>query len=398
MIFVVRAFHSRRLQMVFLALLSAVAAALAFQLLGKAYRETGYDFTSYLLSAKALVNGQDPYATGSPFPYVYPLFLAFILVPLTAIPYGLANVLWFAIGLAALLSALYVWIGVTRDETKARLGPHLLVPATALLVLVVNVVQNNLVNGQANLLVLSLVVWSHYFTEQGRNLRAAALLAAAIAIKLTPAILLLHLLVRRRYRALLVSLGLTGLFLYLPCVLTGSAINGYYSRYAHWLRAALMSGPAAGPAHGGDVMYFSVAGFLHRVLPAGGQVGYAGLVGGALALAAVLVIDLRTRDTGAGSSVLALYLISTLLISPVSETHHLIMLLPGLALIWFKTLFDDDYRTAGTTAALAVFFGLFFGAKVASRNPFYFLSVLTLFATVARLALKRPELNRSYRG
>src|SRR5262245_48455862 len=67
----------------------------------RAHRSYGYDFASYLASASALVDGGDPYHTASRFPYIYPLFLAFVLVPLTKVPYDVAVALWFAAGAAS---------------------------------------------------------------------------------------------------------------------------------------------------------------------------------------------------------------------------------------------------------------------------------------------------------
>src|SRR5687767_16017455 len=85
----------------------AVAAIVATIVLGaqtwhKAFRPGGNDLTSYLLSARALWDGQSPYGLDTPFPYIYPLFLAFAIVPLAILPYGAAVIGWFAASVAAL--------------------------------------------------------------------------------------------------------------------------------------------------------------------------------------------------------------------------------------------------------------------------------------------------------
>jgi hypothetical protein len=61
---------------------------LAFQSFHMAAQGISNDFSSYLLSARALVDGSDPYHTGSPFPYIFPLSLAFLLIPFTWLPDG----------------------------------------------------------------------------------------------------------------------------------------------------------------------------------------------------------------------------------------------------------------------------------------------------------------------
>ena len=52
----------------------------------RALRPGGIDLTSYLLSAQALSHGASPYRLPTPFPYLYPPTLAFLLIPLTAVP------------------------------------------------------------------------------------------------------------------------------------------------------------------------------------------------------------------------------------------------------------------------------------------------------------------------
>ena len=68
------------------ALMGGLGVVLLFQAFRMAYRDEGYDFTSYLLVARALRDGGNPYQVAMPFPYLYPLFLAFALMPLTFVP------------------------------------------------------------------------------------------------------------------------------------------------------------------------------------------------------------------------------------------------------------------------------------------------------------------------
>src|SRR2546425_135045 len=94
--------ESPRLHKALRVLLLILAVVFLAQTHRKAARPGGYDFTSYLQSAQALAAGADPYHTGTPFPYIYPLFLAFLLVPLTYVPSAVAVTLWFALGAACL--------------------------------------------------------------------------------------------------------------------------------------------------------------------------------------------------------------------------------------------------------------------------------------------------------
>lgn len=90
-------------------LLGMVLVILLVQTMHKAYRTVAYDFTSYLLSSEALFEGKNPYVTGTLFPYIYTLFLAFVLTPMTVLPYWLANLCWFTVsGTGLLLSFLVI--------------------------------------------------------------------------------------------------------------------------------------------------------------------------------------------------------------------------------------------------------------------------------------------------
>ena len=75
---------------------------LVLGVLHKAHRINGNDFTMYLDAAQALIAGRNPYAIGGTLPYMYPLFLAAMLGPLTAVPRDVAIVVWFLVSVASL--------------------------------------------------------------------------------------------------------------------------------------------------------------------------------------------------------------------------------------------------------------------------------------------------------
>lgn len=91
------------LNRILLVLLLAAFVLFAFQMVHKVNRPDGNDFTSYLNSARALASGNSPYLTGTPFPYIYPATLAFLLMPLSWLPDAVMNVLWPVANLLALV-------------------------------------------------------------------------------------------------------------------------------------------------------------------------------------------------------------------------------------------------------------------------------------------------------
>src|SRR5207248_2773884 len=106
--------------------------------------------------------------------------------PLSVVPPDLALLIWYSILLAALL-----W--TTRsvlDSAYSILRERTVTPFVAVLFGVTYpIIQSNLRNGQANLVVLALCVLAFTATRDGARIRGAAAWAAAIAIKIVPTIL-----------------------------------------------------------------------------------------------------------------------------------------------------------------------------------------------------------------
>jgi hypothetical protein len=384
----------------------AAAAIVATVVLGaqtwhKAFRPDGNDLTSYLLSARALSDGQSPYGLDTPFPYIYPLFLAFVLLPLAALPYGAAVVAWFAASVAA-LGAILVESAFTRIADGRRQGSDLAIAATILITF--NVIQNNLLNGQVNFFVVLCCVLAvasagppeggHYVGRASpgrRELVAGAWLGAAIALKLMPVLLVVYFLVRRRFRAVLVA-GVTALALALaPALLMGgsgtvepgfSRITGVYSQYARELLVPMMTTPA-----GNATLAYSVASVVQRVLGVG-PAWWLDAICALAVLGVIVAVDVRTwRRRGADLAAAAAYLVAIVLVSPKSETHHLAFAIPAVALC-FGWLFAR--RLAGTPtggqyvllSSAALVAAPFTGA---AEGPMITAAMVFLIAAVTRL-------------
>jgi alpha-1,2-mannosyltransferase len=332
----------------------AAAAIVATVVLGaqtwhKAFRPGGNDLTSYLLSARALWDGQSPYGLDTPFPYIYPPFLAFVIVPLAMLPYGAAVIGWFAASVAALAVVLRRW--AFRSELAMA----------AAVIVTFNVIQNNLLNGQVNLLVVLCCLMSIDVgrvppspgTMRGgpvaRDFAAGLWLGAAIALKLMPALLLVYFLVRRQFRAI-VAAGVTALVLALvPALLIGgsgavesgfSRITGVYSQYARELLMPMMATPAADAT-----LAYSVASVVQRVLGSDPRLWIDALCAAGV-LGAVAFVDVtRWRRRGDDLAAAAAYMVAIVLISPKSETHHLAFAIPAFA--WcFSRVFEAAHRAA----------------------------------------------------
>jgi alpha-1,2-mannosyltransferase len=319
----------RRGAWVALAAMAVTLAVFLAQALHKATRPGGYDLTGYLAATHAMMAGQDPYAAPTLYSYIYPLFLCVVLAPLSVLPSPALDVAWFALGVAALGAS--AWMVLRR--AAPRLSPaDTVVPLAATFVVLAGVVQNNLLNGQVNPLVLLACVLFLAEYLRGRRVSAALLLGAAIALKLTPVVLVVYLLARREWLTVMLA-GLATLVFAaaLPWMVAGPAVAGWYAHYADaFLAARLASGTGAASVAG-----FSLTSMLRLAMPGLAMPVTLALATG-LALAAPVglqVMSWRHPDARREMSVFALYLVAVPLVSPMSEPHHLAMLLPAVAVL-----------------------------------------------------------------
>jgi hypothetical protein len=360
------------------------------QMYGKAYRGHGNDLTSYLLSSKAFQEGRNPYQTGSTFPYIYPLFLCVILLPLSLIPYWLLHFLWF---LASVLALYAVGIILIRQYspafTRKEAGAVFIVP----LLVLFNVIQNNLLNGQVNFIVLLLCMLFLRNYLHSRSLTAALFLSLAIAIKVTPLILLVYLLCRRDFLMVGLVIFMT-LFLSfgVPYIFGGAAAFAYYSSYFH----SFIIGNLAANArivHGFTFSIISIIGFFMPSLPK----LFTFIISGIVSLAPIILIQFISRGQKSMEReilLFSLYMLAILLISPLSETHHLINLLPALSVVVVATLqYSRRYFKIGAVVLSAVLGSLVFGKFFIAAN---LIAIIALYGSVLWLILQNRVNGQSH--
>ena len=352
------------------------------QMYGKAYREHGNDFTSYLLSAKALIDSRSPYQTGSPFPYIYPIFLCVILIPFSMMPYWLLNLLWFLGSVLALYFAGDILIRhYSPAFTRANAGAVFIVPFLFL----INVIQSNLLNGQVNFIVLLLCTLFLRDYLLSRNFTAALFLSMAIAIKVTPIILLVYLLCRRDFLMVGLVIFMTLILSFgVPYIIGGAATFGYYSSYWH---SFIMDNIAVNGqmTHGFAFSLVSIIGFFIPSLPK----LFTFIISGIFSLAPIILIQFISRsEKSKGKEILlfSLYLVAVLLISPLSETHHLINLFPALLVMVVATLqYSRQYFKMGAVVLTVVFASLISGKFYFSAN---LIAIIALYGSMFWLILQ----------
>jgi len=211
--------RTARLAAIFLVLLAAGAVAARSNLY---YQAT--DFFCLYHGARSLVVGHDPYdeawwkeVTGALYPdpsghlvpsscpgrYGYPLWTAFVMLPIGALPIELAASAWMAISLgAALAGAWWAWLAVRGPARLAPLYVVLLVTAQPLWLLVIY--------GQITGVMLGLAGLFALLAARGRAAAGAALAGLALkpqTVALAIPAIALRALALRRWRLLAVAIG-----------------------------------------------------------------------------------------------------------------------------------------------------------------------------------------------
>jgi alpha-1,2-mannosyltransferase len=259
-----------------------------------------------------------------------------LVIPLTWIPLGLAQSLWFALSVATLVGSLLILDRLWQRVRGGAADPILAVPfdvRLAVLCLTLFIpLQNHLRYGQLNLLLLCLcaLFLALHLRERGRS--AAAALDGAIALKLTPAVFLLYLYRGRWYRTAALAFGWTLLLAVgLPALVSSDVLHLYRDAWTQ----------EVGRLVGGPVVYewrtrFTLAAVLTEIWPRVGTVPGLRYAAAAAVLGPIVWVQPRlARDPRGGLFLFALYMTAMPLVSPVSETHHLAVLAGPL---WIRLL------------------------------------------------------------
>lgn len=184
------------------------------------------DFNVFYFAASELLDGRDPYQESlhAWTPYLYPPVLAELMMPLAWLPLAAAAYVWFLISLSAAVIAARLSAGLAGLQTSegaeaaSALPTHWTPSATRLFVewvtgswrrqaliallsavILLRFILDNFKLGQVNLIITALAVAHVYCYATNRRRWSVAALALAIAIKLTPALLLGYHLAKRRW-------------------------------------------------------------------------------------------------------------------------------------------------------------------------------------------------------
>ncbi|MCM6777107.1 glycosyltransferase 87 family protein [Nocardia sp. CDC159] len=279
------------------------------------------DLQVYRLGVQAWWHGADMYGSlpktsmGISLPFIYPPFAALALGPFALLSWHPAALAFFVVSTLALAVTIYLtarrlWDGNTELVLWAA--------ACAIPVgLLLEPVHSTLDFGQVNLLLMVLVAADCLALRP--KWRRGMLIGIAAAIKLTPAAFVIYFLVRKDYRAAITA-AVTGA----AATLLAFAVMPHESTRYWFGGMGNVSGLSGSAFHTNQ----SIQGVLARFQVPEPVFTALWLLLGALVLALVVTAMRRANDNPA--LMLAFNAVFTLLVSPISWSHHWVWVAPAM--------------------------------------------------------------------
>lgn len=327
-------------------LLLAGATSLAWQLLRPlVFNADIYDFNSHYLAAYATHQGLDPYdldtlkslakelGVRKVTIYRYPPFHTLLMLPLGALPYPVADLLWRILNLA--LTVACVWL----------IGKTLALEWTATNALVVGLIIFNydpliytIAIGQVNMVILILLMLAVFAFARQRAVLSGVFLGLAASSKLIPGVLLAYFFWKRSYRLVLASVA----------TIAACAAVGWVGLGADTTRQFITVFMTFAQEDNAWIGNQSLRGFLARLFvgdefvpawyPDAALERNLYLLGGALFVAFTAFVLYRARRTGSFHLEFAFVLLTYFIITPTTWVHHLVWAMYSLVAIALAAL------------------------------------------------------------
>lgn len=321
-----------------------------------------YDLRIYYHAVEFWLNGTSIYDYSQPDPvnislgFTYPPIAAVAMAPMSLLPLNVVIVMTFLAIIAATTVLTFLCV---RERLRAARFQFLLVTGlvTAVSFCFLPIGQN-VAFGQINIFIALLVVADVLVLGRRGSRWFGIGIGVAMAIKLTPGIFLVYLILAKKWRALVVSLIAAAAAIVVGGIFSASDTLEYYTRLV-WEsdRVGFLD----------NTTNQSINGVIARVMSPADPSRAAWLVGSAVV--AFLAIR-RVRKALQQHDVLAAITLTGflgILVSPVSWLHHVVWILPAgiVTASWFVSThrgrsIADAVRTAGyTRVALLAVSGMF---------------------------------------
>jgi alpha-1,2-mannosyltransferase len=342
----------------------AVAELIAIIMVSTISPHDHIDGEVYQLGAKAWLAGQDIYhnlpvtESGLPLPFIYPPFAAIVFSPLALTSKTVAICVIMIITHLALLVTLYVVLSASTFLLAHRDKVLLVTAALLPLATISEPVMETITYAQINIVLMAMVAVDCLWRVDGNRklpYPRGLLIGLAAGMKLTPAAFLLFLLLRKDFRSILVALAT-----FLGTVLIGLVL-AFNDAKQFWLHEMLASSTVSfGPKFTGDASVYagnqSLRSMLTKLEVPGMWLtvvlGLLALVVLALATAG-MVHAIRLRDLPLAVTING---ILSVLVSPISWSHHWVWAIPGLVLLLGSAFTRRNWALLMAAALAAGFF------------------------------------------
>ncbi|WP_041832046.1 glycosyltransferase family 87 protein [Actinoplanes sp. N902-109] len=251
---------------------------------------------------------------GTPYGFTYPPFAGLLMAPMAYLP--LPAIATLASVATVVVTTMVTWWFIAPVVRQRGWQPRYALAVAACLALIFEPVRETFGFGQVNMLLLALVAGDMLFGLDRGKRWAGVGIGLATAIKLTPGVFILYLLITRRWRAAATAIGTSAAATLLAAAFWPDASREFWT-------AALWDTNRVG-----NLAYISnqsLRGFLAR-LPIDAVESKVWVV---VVLLVLGVWAWRVRRADALAA-LALTGVLSCLISPVTWVHHCVWLLPAL--------------------------------------------------------------------
>lgn len=303
------------------------------------------DLAVYLRGGQEALSGSDSLYTASeswPLPFTYPPFAALLFAPWSLIPPLILRVGLVLLSTAALARTLLLILRALEREGYALRIPAVGAVFAVLCALFAEPVLTTLRLGQVNLILGWMIVED---LLPRRRYGRGILVGLAAAIKLTPAVFGLILLLRRDWR------GLAGA---ITAGMLATGIGYFALPHSTW---DFLTRAVRDPARVGGVAYSSnqsLNGALWRATSPGGAPAL-WLVGVLILLVAATWLIIQLLRAGLDAGAVLVNALLGLLISPISWSHHWCWLVGWVITLWAYAQQDEQQRwNTGRSMAVIV--------------------------------------------
>ena len=319
---------------------AAVAIGIALSRPVGLHQRVGQDFHVFWQAGRNFASGHPLYHDSLPGarPLKYPPFAAMVFLLLAPFPLHVAGALFSFLNLVLWATAVYLTREIVASTFPNRNAS--LVPIALAVLFTAQFFLDNFHHAQVNGLVLILVLLGIQASLRGKDVRAAAYIVAATAIKIIPIFFVAWLVIRGRRRAALAVPALALACVLVPVVIRGPATGTaelveYYHTFLEGHQHGEVENYPAGQNLAGFVNRMtrpaqSARGVSYRFLSMSeetAQLTYHVLwVAVFLTFLAKLLL-LRNRGAPVSAFELSLTFLAGMLLSPITFTTHLVSLL-----------------------------------------------------------------------